>query len=394
MRELPRDAAGQRHYAPAISIATRDEAEILLNLHASTMCAGEFNPNDASYKAHLQAISAKKVAPVKIHTNVADLLDEYAQSKIHPKNGRQSVWAPTIRYSNKNIADHIRNSELGDMNIKSVTEDDFEEYFETKRVNGSKDAAQSKKPLSENTIRKHFVFLRAALAWAVEKGKINKNPLPMNLQPGKTAPTIRFYSPEEENALLAVAVGTRALVLIALCCFLGLRRSEALGLTWADIGWKLHNVMIHSARTRVASQDYTGRTKTKYSARQLDLSDELLSVLREEQEVQKQLKAMLGQKLNDDDYIVVNSGCEKYSPNSANRLLDQICIAAGVENKGFHAMRHAFATMVYKETGDIFSVADALGHSDPNFTRRVYVQDTSTNGNKAVAFVSTQLSVA
>ena len=37
-----------------------------------------------------------------------------------------------------------------------------------------------------------------------------------------------------------------------------------------------------------------------------------------------------------------------------------------------HKLRSTFGTNLYRETGDIYLVADVLGHSDVNTTRRHY----------------------
>jgi integrase len=39
---------------------------------------------------------------------------------------------------------------------------------------------------------------------------------------------------------------------------------------------------------------------------------------------------------------------------------------------GFHALRHAYASVLLAEGVDIRALADYLGHADPGFTLRVY----------------------
>ena len=48
-----------------------------------------------------------------------------------------------------------------------------------------------------------------------------------------------------------------------------------------------------------------------------------------------------------------------------------------------HKLRSTFGTNLYAETGDIYLVADVLGHSDVNTTRRHYAAQSDDNRRKA-----------
>ena len=45
-----------------------------------------------------------------------------------------------------------------------------------------------------------------------------------------------------------------------------------------------------------------------------------------------------------------------------------------VKNISPHKLRSTFGTNLYQETGDIYLVADALGHADVNTTRKHYAE--------------------
>ena len=44
-----------------------------------------------------------------------------------------------------------------------------------------------------------------------------------------------------------------------------------------------------------------------------------------------------------------------------------------------HKLRKTYGTELYNETGDIFLVAQALGHSDVNTTKQYYVEEATEN---------------
>ncbi|MGL4790520.1 MAG: tyrosine-type recombinase/integrase, partial [Anaerotignaceae bacterium] len=44
-----------------------------------------------------------------------------------------------------------------------------------------------------------------------------------------------------------------------------------------------------------------------------------------------------------------------------------------------HKLRSTYGTNLYQETGDIYLVADVLGHTDVNITKRHYAQIEDQN---------------
>ena len=52
-----------------------------------------------------------------------------------------------------------------------------------------------------------------------------------------------------------------------------------------------------------------------------------------------------------------------------------------------HKLRSTFGTNLYKESGDIYLVADVLGHKDVNTTRKHYAAQDDANRRKAAKMV-------
>lgn len=57
-------------------------------------------------------------------------------------------------------------------------------------------------------------------------------------------------------------------------------------------------------------------------------------------------------------------------------------LVTNVKNISPHKLRSTFGTNLYRETGDIYLVADVLGHSDVNTTRRHYAEESDENRRK------------
>ena len=52
-----------------------------------------------------------------------------------------------------------------------------------------------------------------------------------------------------------------------------------------------------------------------------------------------------------------------------------------------HKLRSTYGTALYQETGDIYLVADVLGHSDVNTTRKHYAAQTDERRRRAAKYV-------
>jgi site-specific recombinase XerD len=52
-----------------------------------------------------------------------------------------------------------------------------------------------------------------------------------------------------------------------------------------------------------------------------------------------------------------------------------------------HKLRSTYGTMLYQETGDIYMVADVLGHKDVNTTKKHYAEITDENRRQAAKYV-------
>ena len=62
-------------------------------------------------------------------------------------------------------------------------------------------------------------------------------------------------------------------------------------------------------------------------------------------------------------------------------------IAAPLKKISPHKLRSTYGTMLYRETGDIYLVADVLGHKDVNTTRKHYAAMTEDKSRQAAKYI-------
>ena len=75
-----------------------------------------------------------------------------------------------------------------------------------------------------------------------------------------------------------------------------------------------------------------------------------------------------------EDALFLSSQGKRINVRSVQNLVKKYSSGVTVKNISPHKLRSTFGTNLYQETGDIYLVADALGHADVNTTRKHYAE--------------------
>lgn len=230
------------------------------------------------------------------------------------------------------------------------------------------------RPLSPTSINKTLDVLQAVLALAVEYGHLTTNPASgrrRRLKPTARRP-IHLDTVAHIQAVLDAASdldqrpGRRVhdrRAHVATLIFAGPRAGEDAALRWSDID--LTNGRIH-----------IGRSKTQAGLREITL----LPILKAELTTHRQRSEDRGPH---DFVFPTTAGTQRDKDNIRNRVLapiltraDQLLtdrgqppLPAGVTP---HKLRHTFASILVACGEDPASVMAQLGHTDPQFTLRIY----------------------
>lgn len=183
--------------------------------------------------------------------------------------------------------------------------------------------------------------------------------------PQKVKPDIQIPTEAELKAILATAKGTKYEIPIVLAAWLGLRRSEILGLTWDCVDGDT----LHIRRAIVLGEDgpVEKGTKTYSGTRALHLAG--------------YLKELLESAPRRGEHIVRMSGEAIHSGFS------RICKKAGVPHYRFHDLRHANASiMLASGIPDKYSMK-RMGHATNNMLKTTYqhtIKERETEYDKLV----------
>lgn len=147
----------------------------------------------------------------------------------------------------------------------------------------------------------------------------------------------------------------RDLAILTLFLDTGIRVSELVGINISDIDFSINGFLV---------------TRKGGNQTILYFSDEVEDALRAYLKIRNEIKALPGEE----DALFLSLQNRRISVRAVQLMVKKYATQAAPLKKHLspHKLRSTFGTNLYHETGDIYLVADVLGHSDVNTTRRHY----------------------
>lgn len=244
---------------------------------------------------------------------------------------------------------------------------DIEEYLNYLRIYEKDGNAHSNE---ERGIKRKLASLRSMYNYFFRTEKIRTNPAEMVKTPKLHEKTITRLDIDEVAILLdQVESGdklterqkayheqtkVRDLAMLTLLLGTGIRVSECVGLDLDDIDFKNNGIKIHR--------------KGGYDAI-VYFGDEVEAALLDYIEERKQIAAKDGST----NALFLSMQKKRINVRSVENLVKKYSrLVTTVKNITPHKLRSTYGTNLYRETGDIYLVADVLGHKDVNTTKRHY----------------------
>ncbi len=282
---------------------------------------------------------------------------------------------------------------LTDAQIGSVTQSDLSAYIEYltyyfKAQDDGEDSAQALKPLvnHELAIKRKLSALRSFYEFLFKNHRIEANVLTLiSLPKIHEKPIIRLSQDELQRMLSQSATGEgltkkqkefqkltskRDFALISLFLGTGIRVSECVGLNLADIDLENNAFLV----TRKGGNQVV-----------LYFPPEVAEALADYIEERKQIETLPGHE----DALFLSLQKRRMTQRAIQNLVKKYAaVAAPLKPRiSPHKLRSTFATNLYQETGDIYLVADVLGHSSVDTTRKHYAEMTDQRRRMAAEHV-------
>lgn len=184
--------------------------------------------------------------------------------------------------------------------------------------------------------------------------------------------------------MLKTARAHRLYALWLLLVSTGLRRGEALGLTWADVDLTNRQLRVRRNVQRIRRELIFGTPKTTRSIRTVPLPRHLVRALIQHREQQERERKVAGKKWQPapgqpDGLIFTTVTGRVTDPRSLNRMLTILCRDANVRRVRVHDLRHTCASLLLAQGVDARTIMETLGHSTITMTLDTYahVMDTT-----------------
>lgn len=249
--------------------------------------------------------------------------------------------------------------------------------------------------------RMTYTYAAKVFDYAMTLGLIQKNPMklitmPVSLEQPEEEKKLQFYTKEQLVQLLEYAKkenNFKAYTLFRLLAFSGLRKGEALALTWNDINFKENTISVNKALTRGENARLIVQApKTKKSFRTLNMDENTMFILKEWRKKQKSDLLKLGYNSLKSKQLVFSSTKNEFlQPSKTRKWLLHIQNKYGLEKITTHGFRHTHCSLLFEAGATIKEVQDRLGHSDVKTTMNIYAHVTEKAKEKTAKKFATYM---
>lgn len=216
------------------------------------------------------------------------------------------------------------------------------------------------------TVRGIMTVLKASLKAAVRMNLIEHQYTDCIDGPKVEEKAVECFSKEEQKKIEEYVIQrTRKskLIGILICLYTGIRIGELFALEWKDVDLKVGTLSIskscHDGWGERGYHKIIEPPKTKTSKRLIPIPKQLLPYL-------NKLR-----KDSTDSYVIYGQG-KPISVRSYQRTFERMLQELNIPHKGFHALRHTFATRALECGMDVKTLAEILGHKNPMVTLSRY----------------------
>ncbi|AVK85934.1 site-specific integrase [Lysinibacillus sp. B2A1] len=239
-------------------------------------------------------------------------------------------------------------------------------------------------------------YAAKVLDFAIKRGFLLTNPFTLIEMPTKRRKSTEVIDEVEENfytrdelvkflSFLEKETNFKAYVFFRLLSYSGMRKGEALALTWKDLNFTANEIRIHKALSLGKdNQLYIKSTKTGI-ARTIKMDEKTMQILKEWKKKQKQDYLILGfNTLKKEQLVFSNTNNEFLQPTKTRKWLIYIQEKYNLKKISTHGLRHTHCSLLFEAGASIKEVQDRLGHSDIKTTMDIYTHVTQKAKEEAI----------
>lgn len=258
---------------------------------------------------------------------------------------------------NRHIKDYFSNVD----NVGKLTYEDIYQFREHLR---QKEAQNSDKPLSTNTINKIMILLKKIFDVGLRNGYYNTNPAKLLKKLPVEKTRMQFWTVTEFQHFLTLfeVEEYNIKLLFTVLFFTGLRLGEALALTWKDIDFSYNTIHVTKSIYVNKGISHISTTKTKAGTRRIVINRKLSNQLSTWQRQQSELLHKYTedpqslQVFQNSPIMITKNNIEK----QYKRILER---DETLKKIRIHDFRHSHASLLINQGEDYLVVKERLGHA-------------------------------
>jgi integrase len=306
--------------------------------------------------------AAAQGSPLESGLTLRQFSDSYWKPHVDRRGLKLSTMASYRTVLNKHIL-----PELGDLTPEEITALRISDLTKKKNEAG----------LSPRTIRNILVVLQSMFTLAEDLDVVDRSPVRKTHKPKAIGAEKRVWTSDQVRQIIE-GVSAEHRCIFTLLALTGLRIGEVVALQWTHVD-------LHSRTIKVAQSLWNGKLvppKTKSSVRTIQLADVLTQALVEHLDRASRVGA--------NDFVFSRSDGSPLNPDVVRRdtlypVLDRLQISRPKRTAGFHAFRHAAATIINRQTGNLKLAQKLLGHSEISTTADTYTHVSTESEKEASA---------
>lgn len=273
--------------------------------------------------------------------------------------------------------------ELGDCMIHELTAEKLKAFLNEKKTNGRLDGSGG---LAQKTVNDIHVIIKSIIKYATREydyhvdGKLSDVKLSSK---GVGHGRIEVFSENETGKITSKILEKPTIMLVGFLLSLdtGIRLGELCALKDSDFDFQESKLRIRRTAIRINHGGYTSleiqMPKTENSEREIPLTAKHISLLK-----------ACRSDWNSNDYIFTGKLDRPMDPRTMQYRFRRFLESLNIRTRGFHTLRHSFATRYIERGGDVKTLSEILGHSNVQTTLQMYVHPSIDMKRRSVELAS------